>query len=1008
MKRPEAAARLDLQRRRKPQCSNIPQVPFGRSMLERCFSHYRITGKLGQGGMGVVYIAEDTLLHREVAIKFATAGGDGQDSAQQLLREARAASSLIHPNIAAVYDCGEYEGSPYIVMELVRGHSLARELESGPLEPSRAVTIVTRVAEALAEAHRRGVTHRDIKPSNVLLGERGEVKVVDFGLARRTAPLAAAAAAGSLPTATIEDTISGTPAYMSPEQVRGGAADARSDVFSLGAVLYECLTGRRAFEAATAIETLAKVLGHDPPAPSSVSPAVPPALDAVVAKALAKDAAARYTSATEILDDLRATVAGTRPAAAPARRGRPGSARGLRRWGVVGAAAVLVAVMLFFFWLWPGRTYNPSPEARRWYEEGVNALSDGTYHKAAQALEQAVRLDGGYTLAQARLAEAWNELDYSDRARRAMLAALPPGEALPGVSRSELLHIQAIHRVLTRDYRDAAAKYRELANRAEEDGKRRILLDLGRVYEKSENPKAALGVYLDAVRRYPQYPAAHLRAGTVYRRLGEPNKAEESLRKAESLYRALSNVEGITEALYQRSILANNGGRFADARALLEQALQMAQAGGNEHQRITALLQLNSVCYRQGLIDEARRHAVAALDLARRHGFHDLTARSLLELGTDDQLQGDAEAAKQRFAEALAAAQQFNGLRTEARARFSLASVRVDLGETDEALEDIGRALEFYRSAGYRYEASRCAMLEARANRIKGEYEQARAAARAELEAARAAGDPEQARLALELNGAVLEDEERYTEALAYYQQARDDSRAQGDQVGERYAAQACGGALWRLGRYAEARRELAEAAALAERAKDQALAASIELSRAEMALSEGRLAQATAAARKALLLATEDRVILATATRVTAAAAAESGQARESVRMAEEALAAARATGNARTVLSALLTRAEVLLASEDVARAAETARAARDAASRRGQIESSWRACVAAAMAAERVSDTDTRRRSAADAAALMAEIGRSMSPEDFRTYSARPDIRRLAQRMSNLARR
>ncbi|HWR49463.1 MAG TPA: protein kinase [Bryobacteraceae bacterium] len=965
-------------------------------MLGCSFSHYRITGKLGEGGMGVVYRAEDTLLHREVAVKFPAPRGHACDERERLFREARAASALVHPNIAAVYDCGECDGSPYVVMELVPGKSLQQVLHDGPVVPETGTAIAIQVAEALSEAHRRGIVHRDIKPSNIIVGERGQVKVLDFGIARRIAPLARGAAAGTEPTTTLEGGISGTPAYMAPDQVRGDPSDPRADLFSLGAVFYECLTGRRAFEGASPFETMARVLEHDPPPPSTVNPAVPHRLDAIVAKILAKEPSRRYGSADDLIADLRAV--------APA---SPGRFRWLRSRPVLASSAVLAfgAILALLWFAWPQSSHRPIAEATRYYEEGVNALADGTYYKAAQALEQAIRIDGAYTLAYAHLADAWNELDYSERAQSAMLKALPPGRDSPRLSRSELLHVQAIHSVLTHDYDHAAALYRQLAGQAAGDAERmRVELDLGRVYEKADRLAAALAVYLSVAGRQKEEPAAHLRAGVVYRRMRDTARAEASLRRAESLYRALSNLEGVTEALYQLSVIANQSSRYADARSLLDQAARMAQASGNEHQQVTVLLQLTGVCSRQGLLDEARQHAADALERAQRHGLDDLVARSLVELGTNAQYRGEAEEAKRRFSDALAVAQRQGGRRTEARARFSLASVRVDLGETAVALADLEPALAFYRAGGYATELSRCAILQGRAWCSQGDYDGARKIAGAELEAGRRTPDPVLEYLALDLIAGIALEQERYREALALHNEAAALSRSKGNLVEEHWALAACGDALWRLGRYDEARHALFDVEAFGKRSKSQAMLAAVEMARAEMALSVLRPDEAERRSRDAVQLAPQDRELAAAAKRIAAVVAARLGETRRAAALADEALTTAQATGNARIVLAAQLARAEAMLVSGDAATAAQIARETEDAASRRGQFESAWRAHVleqtglrGAKSAAFRIVGNDP-----ADG---LTRLQASMPPEDFKIYMNRPDLRRLLRPASDL---
>jgi serine/threonine-protein kinase len=290
-------------------------------MPEERLGHYRLKERLGAGAMGEVWLAEDTRLHRLVALKRLAPGavGDGEAEAR-LLREARVASNLTHPNVAVIYDVGEAvpgeAGESYIAMEYVRGHTLAERLREGPLEPEAALPIVEQVAEALAEAHEHGIVHRDVKPGNVMLGERGLVKVLDFGLARYAPPDHEDSLTWSGRHGALEGLIVGTLAYMSPEQARGRAIDARSDVFSLGVVLYELLTRRRPFEGANAVELVEAILTRDPLPISAASP-LAAGLGELALRMLEKDPAARPRDMREVLRDLAALGRGEAPASAP-------------------------------------------------------------------------------------------------------------------------------------------------------------------------------------------------------------------------------------------------------------------------------------------------------------------------------------------------------------------------------------------------------------------------------------------------------------------------------------------------------------------------------------------------------------------------------------------------------------------------------------------------------------------------------------------------------------------
>ena len=278
-------------------------------MIGQTVSHYRILEKIGEGGMGVVYMAEDTHLGRHVAIKFLSAAHDHSYRAR-FLREARAVSTLSHPHIAIIHDYGESpSGQPFIVMEYIKGETLSELLNRSALTLSRALEIIEAVAEALGAAHARGIVHRDIKPSNVLVNREGDVKVVDFGLVKQLQDDEIPESnpdANTLLGRTSSNVIVGTPLYLSPEQAMGADVDARSDLFAIGALLYECLAGKPAFSGGSLIEIGAQIIHFNPLPPSSINNRVPPELDRITLKALAKKRESRYQSAADFVADLKA------------------------------------------------------------------------------------------------------------------------------------------------------------------------------------------------------------------------------------------------------------------------------------------------------------------------------------------------------------------------------------------------------------------------------------------------------------------------------------------------------------------------------------------------------------------------------------------------------------------------------------------------------------------------------------------------------------------------------
>ncbi len=315
-------------------------------MIGRTLGHYRVLEEIGSGGMGVVYRARDERLERDVALKVLPAGTLGDGAARKRFRqEALALSQLNHPNIATVHDFDTQDGVDFLVLELIEGETLDARLARGPLTEREVAKLGAQLAGGLEAAHRRGVVHRDIKPGNLRITSEGKLKILDFGLARLVQPLPDQT---TLATLTDTQTIVGTLPYMAPEQLAGEKADARSDIYAAGAVLYEMATGRRPFPQSGAVELMYAIMNVPPEAPSAVRHAISGGLQALILKALEKDPDLRYQSARDLHVDLDRLVA---PSATVARPRRGGVAR-VPVWAL--AAAALLGVLSVLWVLNPG------------------------------------------------------------------------------------------------------------------------------------------------------------------------------------------------------------------------------------------------------------------------------------------------------------------------------------------------------------------------------------------------------------------------------------------------------------------------------------------------------------------------------------------------------------------------------------------------------------------------------------------------------------------------------
>ena len=989
-------------------------------MIGQTVSHYRILSKLGEGGMGTVYVAEDTVLGRRVAIKsLKIASVPGQTHFRtRFLREARAASLLNHPHIATVHDYGETEdGQPYLVMELIDGQSLSELLREDSLPVDRAVGIVKQVVEAIAEAHRHGIVHRDIKPSNVVLNQRNEVKVLDFGLAKHTEPDGLATGEGASATHTLEGVIIGTPSYLSPEQALGLPVDRRSDIFSIGSVLYECLTGTPAFSGKTIGEICARVIRDDPPPPSQLNPSVSRELDFITLKALAKNVDARYQTAEALLEDLdplefktgvrhhsKLKSLGARLRSSIAQW--PSSRKGARI--AVALSALIVLGPLLWHFASRSKSPEPSPEAKRLYQAGTVALRDSSYLKASKLFEQAIQVDNEFPLAHARLAEAWMELDYEEKATDELLRVTELVPNLSSLSPPDMLYVQAITATVRRNFQGAVENFEEIARQLPENEKASAYFDVGRAYERARDPNRAVSAFEEVTRRDERAAPAFVRLGLLYGRQKEDAKAIATFDKAQALYEAQGNVEGQAEVFFQRGAFLNLGDKLPEAQEQLQRALDLSLTTDNKPQQIKILLQLGSIFYSTGETFRAEQYATRAIELARSEQLDNLTTHGLIDIGNALFLRGEYSDAEKRFEQALQIAKANKGRRAEARALLSLGSLLVQQGDGGKALSYLEPALAFYRQGNFRRETSQALLLLGYANEQQGNNEAAFESFNEQLQLAGQTNDTTQVAHTHAAIGLLLAHQERFNEALNHFDESYKLNKSLGLEPKAGYDLVNRGSLLWQLGRYTEARDALTQAFDVASRIGgiDKQLLAWVHLFRAQMALSEFRYRDAVAESRSASALGgLQEKDFSVQASYTYGLAELHSGTSRAGIDKCQKAFDIATRAGAPRLISNAQLALAEALVADGDAANALTSALQAQQTLARLGSRHSEWRAWLIAAQASRLLQDNAKVDEYAVRAAGLLTALEKALGTSEYSSYLSRPDVQRYRKQLDEL---
>ncbi len=946
---------------------------------------YDLLRLLGTGGMGEVYLARDAMLDRPVAIKVLRDVAAGAPEARRALqREARAAAALDHPNICAVYEVGtDTHGRDFIAMQYVEGDTLADRLRAGGFDVKAALDLVAGIAEALDAAHRRGVVHRDLKPQNVIITPSGQPKLLDFGIAslRKIAPGQSLETTGT----HVEPVgLTGTPAYMAPEILQGREADARSDLFSLGVVLYECLTGVQPFLGRTAQETWGRILHVEPRPPSELRRGIDPALDTVCRRLLAKDPASRFQSAAEVRGALE--VVRERPE--PARRANRW------RWRAAGSAALASVGAAAVWWSVATGTALPAapPDAAAWYARGSDAVRQGAYGTGRKALEEAIRLFPDYALAHARLAEALSELDDERAAQTALIrvSALTPNQWLLG--EEDRLRLAATRASVLRDHDEAIQAYAKLAALRPSDAG--ALVDLGRAQEAAGRLADARTSYEQATRLDQQFAAGFLRLGVIVGAAGAVEPALASLAEAERLYTLASNVEGQVETLLRRAAILDQAGRFGEALRAAEQAERLASQAGLLAQGIRAGLRRGSALVGTGAFDEAQATIAKSVDQAVGAGLEGIAADGLIDLAGTLLVAGRLEETEAALVRASALAGQRSLTRIVMRATSQRASLKLEEDQPREALALLQAPLEYFAQSRLALPEAFALNIASRAHLALGETDQARGLAeRVRTFAAANGNDDLRAHAATTLARLALM-EGQLPVALDRYAETAQLRRELGDTELLPYTLANQAEVLILLGRGAEADGVLQslEAGIATGLGAFPTRKRRVAVLRALRAVIEGRHVEGRQLARQAERLAPGRDDETGRLARMLAAVAAAHAGARAEVPAIEPEAGGPSLGGQALA-----LWRATALLAQRQARACADEASQVA-AANGPGGAEVEWRAAALVALASQRLGEDARAADAAARASSALDRLKGDWGAERMRAYETRRDVAAL----------
>jgi tetratricopeptide (TPR) repeat protein len=968
-----------------------PDFLPGEVLLDR----FRIVRFLGHGGMGEVYEADDSETGR-IALKTIRAEIANHPKILALFRhEVQCARRVTGRNVCRIYELFQLPASAgrpatvFLTMEFLEGVTLSDHIGTGKaLSIEEAEKIAFQICQGLQSIHEAEIIHRDLKSRNIMLAKRKretEAVLMDFGLARESDAASAmtVGASASTPGAVV-----GTVQYMSPEQFLGGPVTPATDIYALGVVLYEMGTGRLPFEASTPLG--AAVERAKPLAPvSSIRQGAPHRWDNTIARCLQFQPEERFQSAAEV---AKALTAGPFWLIA----GREFALRH-RRTAIAAVLAIAILAAVAFRYWWRIAS-PPSAEAQRWYDQGTAALREGTYLKATNAFQRAVELDKNFVLGHARLADAWNELDFASKAKDEILeaSALESGRRLSALDQR---YLEAIRHTVVGDFQPALADYLGILKALPGDMQANGYVDLGRAQEKAGDIDRAMASYTAAAKLNPEAPAAFVRLGVLESRRKHSVEADAAFLRAEALYRAASNLEGIAEIDFERGNDANTQLQLKDARKYLQKSLQAAKTIPSLPLEIRALTRMSVTEYLGRNTDQSIALANQAIALAQENGIDYWAIDGMLRLGNAYFMRADYRQAGPQLELALSLAQRGQHPRLIALAQLSLAFVRAHQGKPDEVIRFAKAALDYYRPMGFASESVDALTQIVRAERDQGDNQAALKSGQELLASAIKLDKPATIMRAEEAIGSVLLDLERYPEALDHFQKALAASRALNTDV--EYHLLHYADTVWRLGDYKEAEQTLDSLPAMSRTRTD--IATKIAEITSGMLVSQQRYA----AAKRIIEGPLEDKSNIDPGyfERLMCEIETGSGSPLAAQEWCRKAIAQAQQESDRLAAAAGQLALANTYLAAGDAAQAFPAAQSAHDFFAASGQKESEYLSALSLAKISRALHNSAGAKQSAQKGLDILSGFAHNWSPQQYKGYSSRPDVRESADALLRL---